>query len=78
MESGVTCDNLIGGDLYPAPANIHDWDPILKRRRLSIYAGDRFQWIGKPIASLMTISAPIKGAVTTSIPFACAVQIAGG
>jgi hypothetical protein len=77
MESGVTCDNLIERDLYPAPANIQDWDPILKQRRLSIYAGDRFQWIGKPLASLMTISAPANGAATTSIPFACAVQVAG-
>jgi len=77
MESGLICDNLIERDLYPASQNIHDWDPILRQRRLSIYSGEEFQWVGKPLSSLMTISAPSKGAVTTSIPFACAVQLAG-
>jgi hypothetical protein len=79
MESGVTCDDLIERDLYPVAANVHDWNPILKQRRLSIYSNDRFQWVGRPLSGLMAIDSGkrLEGGVSEQIPFKCAMQLAG-
>ncbi len=79
MESGVTCDNIVTSDLYPYPQVVYRWDPLLKQRRLSIYADSRFAWVGQPVSTLSTVSSatPAQGGVTTILPFACATQLAG-
>jgi hypothetical protein len=79
MESGVTCDSIVASDLYPHAEKIREWNAILKQRRLSVYSAGRFQWTGRSLSGLMAIAPGMrsKGGVTTSIPFACAMQLAG-
>lgn len=52
VENGLQYGQLFSEAIYYDPEMVQNFTPLLRRARLSVFARDRFQWIGKPASSL--------------------------